>query len=54
VPALQRLAGQVEQQRLLEDPDKLKKVAILSTLGVLDLVWVMGGLGLAYIIMVTD
>jgi hypothetical protein len=53
-PAINRLGGQVEMQRILEKPETMMRVAVIETIGVLDLIWVLGGLGLAYLILVAD
>ena len=48
-PVFSRLAQQADIQRLLEDPKLTWHAALLNTLGLLDLVWIMLGLGLGYI-----
>lgn len=53
-PALNCVASQCETARLLEKPDTAFKFAILSTLGLFDVVWILLGMGLAYISLCLD
>lgn len=53
-PALNCIAGQANLYRLLEKPDTAFKFAILETLGLFDALWILVGMGLAYITLAMD
>lgn len=52
--ALNRIAGQCETDRLLSKPDTAFKFALLATLGLFDALWILLGMGLAYITLTLD
>ncbi len=53
-PALMRLAGQCNLQRLLEKPKEVMQIAFLDTIGLFDSLWILMGLGFTYIMLVFD
>lgn len=53
-PALKRLEQQCEILRIMEDTEKTFRYAMMQSFGVLDLVWVMVGTGLGFVITVFD
>ena len=53
-PALNRLAQQCEIKRIFQDTEKAFKYALLMSIGLLDLVWIMLGTGLGFVILVFD
>jgi hypothetical protein len=53
-PALNCISGQANLYRLLEKPDTAFKFAILDTLGIFDALWILLGMGLAYLTLAMD
>jgi len=53
-PALARLANQCELLRILENPQRTFTLALIDTVGLFDIVWILLGLGLAYIALALD
>lgn len=54
VPALNCIATQAEIYRKLQTPDSAYQFAFLSILGLFDVLWILLGLGLAYVAAVLD
>ncbi|MHC4386284.1 MAG: zinc ribbon domain-containing protein [Planctomycetota bacterium] len=52
--AVNYISGQANLQRVLEKPDTALKFAFLDTLGIFDALWVLLGMGLAYISLAMD
>jgi len=52
--ALNCISGQANLQRLLEKPDTVFKFALFDTLGLFDSLWILLGMGLAYITLAMD
>lgn len=53
-PALKRLATQCELLRTLENPQWAFQVAMIDTVGLFDIIWILLGMGSAYIMLALD
>ncbi len=53
-PALNRMMQQCETLRILEDTEKVFQYALMRGLGVFDLVWILVGIGLAFVTLSYD
>lgn len=53
-PALQKLIIQSTHQKILADPDKSFKFCLFQAFGVLDIIWVLLGMTISYIILTFD
>jgi hypothetical protein len=53
-PALMKLAGQCKIQRIMADPQQAFHFALLMTLGLLDVAWLLAGLCGAYVLAAFD
>ena len=53
-PALTRLAGQCKMQRILQKPKEVMQLAFIDTIGLLDSLWILMGMGFAYLTLAFD
>ncbi len=53
-PALMRLKGQCRMLRILEKPKESMQLAFIDTIGLLDSLWILMGLGFAYLTLAFD
>lgn len=53
-PAINKLIQQAEALRMLEDPEKVFQYGLLKSLGLFDLVWIMLGMAIGFVIVIFD
>jgi len=53
-PVLQKLITQAEHQKILADSDKSFKFCLVQTFGFLDILWILVGMGLTFVILTFD
>ncbi|MCF7955768.1 MAG: hypothetical protein K9M75_08205 [Phycisphaerae bacterium] len=53
-PVLEKLITQADHQKILADPDKSFKFCLAQTFGLLDILWILVGMGLTFVILTFD